>query len=165
MGCPLGLPPPFFACYNVGMSEIKKLPWRQFGLLDLFVLTTLAGIGIVVYQFGIALRPRAVLAVAMVALGGALLTFVAYFIPSKNRTTTDLFLGVTFLVMGIGGLVGIFKPNWHVPSYGWVFGVLYGSGALIGAGLFSPSRQKTLGAVLGFLLIYPAMRLLLYLLG
>jgi hypothetical protein len=79
-------------------------------------------------------------------------------------STRDMLLGVSLLATGIGGLTGILtNSNWVMQSVGWFFGVLYGSGALIGAGLFSPFRQKTFGAIVGFLLIYPTVRLIGYL--
>ena len=75
-------------------------------------------------------------------------------------STADLFLGVTLMAMGIGGLAGIAKFDSTLRDLGWILGIFYGSGALIGAGLFSPFRQKTVGAILGFLLIYPTTLLL-----
>ncbi len=82
------------------MGEAQKKPWHQFSLTDLFVLTALAGIGIVVYQFGKAARPHAPLAVAVLAAGGTASTFVAYLIPSKKRVLwTTLLLIVYALAM------------------------------------------------------------------
>jgi hypothetical protein len=66
----------------------------------------------------------------------------------------DLFLGITLVTVGTGGLVGSLK-NADFVIIDLLLGIWYGSAALIGAGLLAPFRKKTIGAIVGFLLGWP----------
>jgi hypothetical protein len=59
----------------------------------------------------------------------------------------------------VGGLVAAATTN-DFKRLELIFGVWYGSGALVGAGLLAPLQKKTIGAVAGFLLAYPLIWLL-----
>ena len=73
----------------------------------------------------------------------------------RHRSFFDQFWTIVLLAAGIAGMGLLFSSE----VAGWgnvVFALLQfcGSGALIGAGLLSPFRQKYLGAVLGSGLLF-----------
>jgi hypothetical protein len=79
-------------------------------------------------------------------------------------TIADLALGTTLVAAGIGLLLATIGN--HIPldvesSGGLIayIGLFYASGAIIGAGVFSPFRLKTVGLILGFLGIFPVISL------
>jgi hypothetical protein len=75
----------------------------------------------------------------------------------------DVFVGLTCLAIGFGGLVGI--VTWRLPNL--ILAPMLGfiSGAAIGAGILSPFRKKAVGAALGFVLIIPMLWLVDFLLS
>jgi hypothetical protein len=84
--------------------------------------------------------------------------------PGMRFSLRNLFLASTLIAVGIGGLTLVARGEWDLPQIGLVFGIWYGSSALLGAGLLTPFHKKTIGAVLGFLLGWPLLQLLEYLL-
>jgi hypothetical protein len=72
----------------------------------------------------------------------------------------DLFFAITFLAVGFGGLVYCMRGDWSLADAPLVYGMWYGSVALIGAGVTAPFDKKTLGAVFGFLFAWPLLLLL-----
>ncbi len=75
----------------------------------------------------------------------------------------DVLVGMTIAAAGIGGFVGVWKRaddarDIPIPL---LFGLLYGFGALTGAGLFIPFKKAALGAVTGFVLTCALITLLL----
>jgi hypothetical protein len=81
------------------MSEEPTKPWWQFRLVDLFVLTTLAALGVVAYQLGVAARPEKPVVVAILATGGTISAFVAYLSRDKKRTAWTIVLLLTYIVI------------------------------------------------------------------
>jgi hypothetical protein len=66
----------------------------------------------------------------------------------------DVLLGIAIAGTGLAGFIGIWKraeSERDIPIQ-LLCGLLYGSGALIGAGLFIPLKKAGLGAILGFVL-------------
>jgi hypothetical protein len=74
----------------------------------------------------------------------------------------ELMLAVTLIAFGLGLLIATWRNAFHLNAESsealitWI-GLIYASGAMIGAGLLSPFRLKTIGLILGFLLVYPVL--------
>jgi hypothetical protein len=70
----------------------------------------------------------------------------------------DLFVGLTFLAIGCGGLSAMMA--WPGHSIAATLAIAFSSGAAIGAGLLSPFKKKDVGAIVGFALIVPTLALI-----
>jgi hypothetical protein len=74
----------------------------------------------------------------------------------------DLILGPTLVAAGLAVLIATwrnsFHLDWHtVEGHTALYGLTFASGAIIGAGLLSPFKLKTVGMIVGFVLVFPAM--------
>ena len=75
--------------------------------------------------------------------------------PAPNRRwfqfeLRTLFVAVTMVAMGAGGVANVVNGDWSIRNLVFAFGLWFASGALIGAGLFHPFKRMSLGAILGF---------------
>ncbi|HEY2895436.1 MAG TPA: hypothetical protein VGJ16_14525 [Pirellulales bacterium] len=68
-------------------------------------------------------------------------------------STRDLLLGAVLVAMGVAGVVGTLRRESEFQDIPFpiLFGLVYGSGGLVGAGLFSPFKKAAVGAIVGFL--------------
>ena len=73
----------------------------------------------------------------------------------------DLILGTTLVAVGLGILLASLRNSFHLDyetaeGHITLIGLAFASGAMIGAGLLSPFKLKTVGLILGFVLVFPA---------
>jgi hypothetical protein len=74
----------------------------------------------------------------------------------------DLMLGIVLISVGLGTLLAnlsnAFNLDWNsTEGHIALFGITFASGAMIGAGLLSPFKLKTVGMIVGFVLVWPAL--------
>ena len=64
----------------------------------------------------------------------------------------DLFFATALIAAGMAGVVAVIRvQDWkNVPL---MFMLWHGSGGLIGAGILCPFKQKSIGAIIGYLVI------------
>ena len=78
---------------------------------------------------------------------------------------SGLFVAFTMVSVGIGGFIAAIKSVDHFTNVAVFFGVWYACGALVGAGLFSPFKKKSVGAIVGFVLTGVVTGLVPYFIG
>jgi hypothetical protein len=95
---------PGFFSWNVGTSASQRKPRGQFRLLDLFVLTTLAGTGLLVYQLASRARLHSATTLAILTVSGTLSMFVAYLYPNRRRVVSTVLLLIVYAIIIIARL-------------------------------------------------------------
>ena len=79
----------------------------------------------------------------------------------RIRSIFDLLLALTLLAIGFGAFAWFNMGVRQHRQEWWGSLIPFSAGAIIGTGLLAPFKKKTLGAVLGLMLISPACGLFL----